>query len=141
MNQITRSKILSQQAIAERRLVQTQEEKKERITKIMAFCMICVAFFIDLIQIILTFFVIGAFISPVITACADVLFICWFWILGVNFTKGSKKILSLLGSSVLELIPAVDTLPAITGFVVYNIVITRAEDKGGIIGSVSSVLK
>ena len=141
MNQITRSKILSQQAIAERRLVQTQEEKKERITKIMAFCMICVALSIDGFQAFLTLFVVGAAISPIITACAQIIFACWFLMLGVNFTKGNKKILSLVGSSIVEFIPVIDVLPAITVFVVYNIVITRAEDKGGIIGSVSSVLK
>jgi hypothetical protein len=98
-----------------------------------------VALFIDILQAILTLYAIGVALAPVITVGATFLFWLWFNILGVSFITNPKRLATFAIESVGELIPVLGALPLWTVGTIITIVITRSEDKGGIIGKVTSV--
>jgi hypothetical protein len=122
-----------------RAITREQEEKKERIKIWMGAALVTVALGIDGFQAILNLLVIGEFLSPVISVGADLLFIIWFWMLGLGFIKSPKKFATMGLVALIGLIPALDTLPELTLGILVIVLMTRAEDKGGILRKVASV--
>ncbi|GMU74074.1 MAG: hypothetical protein AMXMBFR44_2730 [Candidatus Campbellbacteria bacterium] len=102
-----------------------QEAKKPRISKTSAVLMVATAIILDLVSII----------PAVGQALADVgsfvIFLLWFLILGVPLVT-PKKLLTTGLAYVIEVIPAISALPAITAGVIIMIVLTRAEDATGL---------
>jgi len=115
---------------------QQQPEKKERIPTWMAVCMIIVALCVDGAQVLLTILVVGVVLGPVLSVAAYVAFGIWFMMLGVSFT-GFKKIGTAGGSVLLESV--LSFLPAFTLAVAVFILMTMAEDKGGMLGKVAGM--
>ncbi len=114
-------------------------EQKKRIKWWMAGCLVAVAVTIDLIQLLLTLVVVGAVISPIITIGATMLFWTWYKMLGISFVTNPKQIATLTTQFFGELIPVVDVLPLWTIGTIVTIVITNSEDKGGLLGKVTSI--
>jgi len=112
---------------------------KQRISILTAFCMVALALALDAAQDFAIFLnalpVIGTAIDVVfswfIAALAAIIFGVWFALLRVNYFTGKKaatKMLIMFSSVVVELIPFLDALPAITFGVVALIIQTRIED-------------
>lgn len=118
-----------------------QEQKRERIKKWMAACLIIVAGCVDAAQALLTALAIGAVLGPVISAVAWFGFWVWFMILGVSFVSNPKKLLTMGTAGVLEVVPVLGALPAFTAGIAITVFMTMAEDKGGIIGKAAGALQ
>jgi hypothetical protein len=118
------------------------EEKKERIKSWMAVCLIIVAFCIDIIEIVVEWF--GGFIgvSSVIAVGSATLFGVWGEMLGIGFVN-PKKLLISLATIIIEIIPGLDaTIILSFGWtigVIALVMITRAEDKGGLLDKVAGM--
>ncbi|HEY4515963.1 MAG TPA: hypothetical protein VJH67_02120 [Candidatus Paceibacterota bacterium] len=117
---------------------QEEPEKKQRIKLWMGACLIAAAGSIDLIQALLTLVAIGIVISPIISVGATFLFWLWLTILGVPFGTSPKRLAIMATQAVAELFPAIDALPILTTGTILLVLITRSEDRGGIIGKVAS---
>ncbi len=116
-----------------------EPEKKQRIKTWMAACLVATAGSIDLLQALLTLVAIGVVFSPVISIGATFLFWLWLNILGVSFISSPKRLATMAIQAMAEIIPGIDALPALTLGTILLIVITRSEDKGGIIGKAASL--
>jgi hypothetical protein len=114
-------------------------EHHQRIKIWMGGLMLMVAVTIDLIQALLTLVAIGLVLSPLITIGATVLFWIWFKILGISFVSNPKRLVTFAAESIGELIPAIDALPLWTIGTLGTILITRSEDKGGLLGKAASL--
>lgn len=124
-----------------RQIPEQQTEKRERIKKWMAACIIIVAGCVDAAQALLTAVAIGAVLGPVISAVAWFGFWVWFMILGVSFVSNPKKLLAMGSAGIVEIIPVFGALPAFTAGIAATVFITMAEDKGGIIGKAAGALQ
>lgn len=102
-----------------------QEKKESKISDTTAALMIGTAVILDLISIIP---VVGQAFASV---GSFVIFLIWFLILGLPLVT-PKKLLTTLSAYIIEFIPAISALPAITVGVILMIVLTRAEEKTGI---------
>src|SRR6185437_5296383 len=116
-------------------------ERKQRVTAITAIFLVGTALALDLLQDLALFVnVIPALgqalyvaASWFISILAAIVFGIWFAILGVNYFTGKKaamKVLIAFASLVVELVPFLDALPAITFVVVALIIVTKTEDAG-----------
>jgi hypothetical protein len=121
------------------RQVVTEEEIKERISKVMGGMLIITALSIDAFQALLNILIIGEVFSTVISVCADTLFVVWFWMLGVSFTKSPKAFFSMAGQAVVGLIPVLNTLPELTLGIIGVVVFTRIVDKSNSLGKLSGL--
>lgn len=93
--------------------------------------MLGISIFIDFLQLILGFLLIGLFLNPLIAIFAWLIFYLWLKIRGINFTDrmASRFTIILLGG-VIEMIPIVGALlPGLTLSIFALIVIARHEDK------------
>jgi len=124
-----------------RQIPEQQEQKRERIKKWMAACMIILALCVDAAQAILTALAIGAVLGPIITAVAWFGFWVWFMILGVSFVSNPKKLATMGTAGILEVVPVLGALPAFTAGIAITVFMTMAEDKGGIIGKAAGALQ
>lgn len=115
------------------------QEHRQRIKWWMAGCLVCTAILVDIIQALLTLVAIGVVLSPIITVGATFLFWIWYMMLGVSFMTNPKRLATFAAESLGELIPAADALPLWTIGTIMTIIITRSEDKGGIIGKAAHV--
>ena len=100
-----------------------------RISNLLAAIMILVALMLDLTQIFLSFTGAGAIISVIlITLPFYLLFGVWFRLLGVNFfaAKNSK---SLILGTIIELIPFINDLPALSLMVGLTCLSVRRQDE------------
>ncbi len=120
---------------------QQAPEKKERIPLWMAGCLVAVAVLIDLIQAITTAFAIGAFLSPLISVAASMLYWIWYKMLGISFVGNPKQLATFTTECFLEIVPVADALPMWSIGTIITIIITRSEDKGGIIGQAANMAK
>lgn len=116
-------------------------EANHKIKLWMAGCLVVVALLVDLFQFLITLVAIGVFLAPIITVCASALFWIWFKLLGISIITNPKRLATFGIESVGELIPIVNTLPMWTLGTVITIIITRSEDKGGIIGKATAIAK
>lgn len=122
-----------------RTIPQQQEQKKERIKLWMGAALIVTAGSIDAFQALLNVLIVGEVLSTIISVCADVLFIIWLWMLGISFVKKPKNLAAMGIQAVVGLIPVLNTLPELTFGILAIVLITRAEDKGGVLGKVAGV--
>lgn len=81
--------------------------------------------FIDILQIILDFFVVGVAINRAIDVVVAILLPFCLHLCGISMTD-PKKLLSVLGAGVLEMFPGVDALPLWT----LDLVVIHAMSKG-----------
>lgn len=103
-----------------------------KISNITAGFMIMLALLFDLLQFLLTIFVVTALLAELVTFFALCVYGVWFAIMRVNYFSGNKtglKAASAFGSAVLELVPVLDGLPGITMGVIGVIAGTRLEEK------------
>jgi hypothetical protein len=100
------------------------------------------ALIIDLVQFLVSFlhvipwagnavaFVVGTFLSFFAYISLGV----WFALLGINYFSGKRaalKVLTLLATFGIELIPLLNAIPAVTAGVVTMIIVSRIEDAAG----------
>ena len=118
-------------------------EPSHRISKIMGAMLIITAFCVDAFEMLLEWLGIGMLgLSTLLSICATVVFWIWLKILGVSFVASPKKFATMGITSFLEIIPGLD---ALFGFVwtvgiIALVLITRSEDKGGLLGQAASAL-
>lgn len=117
-----------------RAISQANEDKKLRIKTWMAACMAIVALSIDGFQALLSLVGIGLIFGPIISVVAYFGFWIWFMILGVSFVGNPKKLMATGVGAIMEF---VSFLPGFSLSVITTVLITIAEDKGGIIGKVA----
>ncbi|MFZ2038951.1 MAG: hypothetical protein WAV11_03370 [Minisyncoccia bacterium] len=86
-------------------------ENTQKITNLTAFLMIAFAMIIDLTQLILTTFILGTYVVPIITLITTIIFWIWFSLLKIPLTHHPKQLATISVSSLGELIPLVDVLP------------------------------
>lgn len=114
-----------------------------RVGNLMGGALIALAFLFDLIQFLVSFLhvvpwvgnAIAFVVALFITCFAYITFGIWFALLRVNYFTGKQaalKILTLIGTLGLELIPLIDTLPAITAGVITMVLVSRLEDSTGL---------
>ena len=104
---------------------------KQRIHVVIAFAMVATALLIDIVQILFEWLpAVGPIIGWFFAAFGFIVFGIWFMLVGVNYLdrNGAVKVMVSLASCVVELIPFVDMIPALTLGVLSLILITRAED-------------
>lgn len=105
---------------------------KKRVGTIAAFFMLATAITFDALQFFLTFIpFLGVVINIFITVLAAMIFWLWFLLLGVSYFSGKKmglKLAAAMGGLIVELVPIIDALPAITVGVTVVIIATRLED-------------
>jgi hypothetical protein len=101
-----------------------------RIGGVTAGLMIGTAIAFDAVQGLLTLTVVGSLLSFLVTIVAGIIFALWFMFNGVSIfgQNAAKKALISLSSFVVELVPLIDALPAITFGVVALIAQARTED-------------
>lgn len=122
-----------------RTIPEAREDIKRTISNWMGWAIIITAGGIDAFQALLNVLIVGEVFSTIISVCADVLFIIWFWMLGISFTKKPKNIAAMGTQAILGLIPLINTLPELTLGVASIVLMTWAEDKSAIINSIKNV--
>lgn len=122
-----------------------EEEKRERIKDWMAVALVTFAFCVDLSEFVITwlgFVKIGGILTMVVSAIAQFIFWLWYLLLGVPAISNPKQFATRLGTFLVEIIPFFDALPLLswgwTFGTIATIIITRSEDKGGIISKAAS---
>lgn len=115
---------------------------KIRVGSWMTALLVSAALLIDLLQFLVSFlhvvpwignaiaFVVGTFLSFV----AYISFGVWFALLGINYFAGKRaalKILTILATFGIELVPLLNMFPAITAGVITMIIVSRMEDAAG----------
>ncbi len=118
-----------------------REGKVGRIKTWMAACLIIVALVLDIIETVITYTGVGAVVAEIIVPAASFGFWIWLHILGVSATGNMKRFWVSIAVPVIEIIPVFDAIPLLsfgwTLGMIATVVITRSEDKGGIIGKVA----
>ena len=122
-----------------RTVQEAKEDIKRTISNWMGVALIVTAGCIDLFQALLNILIVGEFFSAIISVCADVLFIIWFWMLGVSFTKNPKNLAAMGTQALIGLVPILNTLPELTLGVLAVVLITKVEDKSGLLGKAASM--
>lgn len=122
-----------------RTVAEAREEIKTTISNWMGVALIATAGCIDLFQALLNILIVGEVFSTIISVCADFVFIIWFWMLGISFTKNPKNLAAMGGQALIGLIPVINTLPELTLGVLAVVLITKAEDKGGLLGKAAGM--
>jgi hypothetical protein len=115
------------------------QEHKQRIKVWMAFAMVITALSFDGFNALLNLVVIGEILSSIISPVATFGFIIWFWLQGVTFIKSPKKLAAMGGQALIGLIPIINTLPELTLGVLVTIILTRSEDKGGLLSKATGM--
>ncbi|HEY4515453.1 MAG TPA: hypothetical protein VJJ22_04870 [Candidatus Paceibacterota bacterium] len=100
---------------------------KSKINNSSANFMVGFALFIDIIQLILTFFAIGLVIAPILTGTAMFIFWLWFSLKGVSFF-GKRQMVTEIISFIIEYIPALGALPILTIMIILVIGFIRLEE-------------
>lgn len=124
-----------------RTIPEVKEDVKRRISNWMAGALIITAGSIDAFQAILNILVIGEVLSTIISVCADVLFIIWLWMLGLGFVKNPKNLAAMGTQAIVGMVPVLNTLPELTLGITAIVLMTIAEDKGGIIGKAAGAMQ
>lgn len=116
-------------------------EKRERIKIWMAACIVTLALFIDVIELVTTWLGIGIITSFVIVPPVTLIFWIWYKLLDIPFLGSPKKFATLAITCLVELIPALDAIPILsfgwTIGAIILIILVRLEDKGGVVGQLA----
>lgn len=108
------------------------KQVRYRIGTVQAFCMLLVALFFDIVQLLLTITIIGALATWIFGVIAWCIFTLWFLLNRVAFwDHGGKKALTALFGIVLESLPFTGGLPLLTVSVMIVIWLSHREDKKG----------
>ena len=103
-------------------------EKESQIKDTTAFLMIFIALCFDGIQALLGWIpVLGNILADLFSIFAFMTFLLWFWIYGIKMLT-PKRLTSLLGGGLIEMIPYLNLLPAWTMVVVYLIGTTKIKE-------------
>lgn len=121
-----------------RTVTEAKQDIKRKISNWMGAALIISAGSIDAFQALLNILIVGEVLSTIISICADVIFIIWFWMLGLSFVKKPKNLAAMGIQAFVGLIPVLNTLPELTLGVSIIVFMTMAEDKGGVVGKVAS---
>lgn len=116
-----------------------QEQKEERIKTWQGAGLIIMALSVDGFQAILTAVGIGLVLGPIISVIAYFSFWIFFMMLGVSFVKSPKKLGVVGGTAIIETL--LSFLPGMTAGVAALVFMTWAEDKGGIIGQATGLVR
>lgn len=104
-------------------------DKKHTIGNVTALFMLLTAAALDGVQALLNMTVFLLPVSIFLTFCSFIIFFLWFALSGVKYNQNTAiKLLYLIGSTVAELAPIINTLPALSAGVIGMIVQTRLED-------------
>lgn len=124
-----------------------EPESRERIKDWMAVALVAFAFFVDLSEFVITwigFIKIGGIVSSVVSVVAGFVFWLWFLMLGVPAVSNVKQFAVRGVTFALEIFPFLDAIPLLswawTMGTIATIIITRSEDKGGIISKATGVV-
>ncbi len=130
-----------------RKISQQQEERKQRIGKMMGWMLIITALSVDLIEILLEWLGIGLVINVTTTPAFALLFWIWFQLLGVKYTANTKRFGVSALTVIIELIPGFDATLILSFMWTFGMAIivgmVRMEDKGEnptILGGLAEVL-
>ncbi len=105
-------------------------EKIDRIPKSTATLMLATAIFFDTLQIFLNFILIGIVLNPIlVTPLASLTFYLWYKMRRVGLSDSAKRFSTFALGFLFEIIPILNTLPALTLSTATMIMIVRAEDK------------
>ncbi|MFA6273236.1 MAG: hypothetical protein WC673_01965 [Candidatus Paceibacterota bacterium] len=88
--------------------------------------MLAIAGFIDLVQIIAGLFVIGIVVNTLLDIFIWITFYIWFKIYGVNFIS-VRRGLPFVGAGLVEIIPALNVLPAWTVAIAIMWITTKSQ--------------
>ena len=106
-----------------------EKEKKHTVGNIAAGFMIALALIVDGIQFFLTLTVLLMPLAIFLSILSTIIFFLWFFMLGAYSGTGAWKRMSTSGmAAIIELVPFIGGLPAVTGGVVGVIVQTRITD-------------
>lgn len=116
--------------------METENPNKEpeyRVGSLSFFFLLCVAVLFDLLQALLVWLIgIGQVADLFITFLAVPIFGIAFALHGVSYFSGKKagaKILTMLGATVVELVPFISALPGMTLGIIGIVLSSRAEDR------------
>lgn len=97
---------------------------QKKLTKIVIFLMVSLAIVFDLINFLINFIpIIGQIISIFVSIVGYSIFIIWFMLKGIKLTT-KKRAASMGIGCIIELLPLVNMLPAMTASVVLTILTT-----------------
>lgn len=111
--------------------METPENVHYRVSMVSAGFMVAFAFFADIFQVLLTLTGVLIVVSGIVAFIVGGGISLWLRICGVSFMDGKKgvqKFLTILSTSVVELIPLLDALPTLTIGTIILIRTARAED-------------
>lgn len=109
-----------------------EEKVTYKIGVVTALFMLMFTIVADLLQILLTLFVVTIPVAYLVTFLAEISLFIWLGILGVSYFGGRKAYQNIiaLGSSVMiELVPLISALPALTAATAFIIFNSRKADK------------
>ena len=102
-----------------------QEEKE--IKDVTMFLMIGTALFFDVVQIVIGWIpVFGNVLSMCVSLFAFMSFFLWFYMYGIRMIT-PKRLFTMIGAGIIEMIPYVDLLPAWTLTVIFLIGTTKVK--------------
>lgn len=90
--------------------------------------MLALAAVIDIGQALANVGVIGVALNRAITIVGEAIFVGWFWLKGIKMVD-PHNVITIAISTVLELIPVLDFLPAFIAATIKIILRSRVEDK------------
>lgn len=106
-----------------------EKEKKHTVGNVAAGFMIALALIVDAIQFFLTLTLLLMPLAIFLSILSTIIFFLWFLLLGAYSGTGAWKRMCTSGmAAVIELVPFIGGLPAVTGGVVGIIVQTRIRD-------------
>lgn len=104
-------------------------EKKRTIGNVTAGLMVVTALLFDGVQALLTMSVFLIPFALFFTILSTIIFGLWFLLLGAYSGKGAEKRLAMTAlATIVEFIPLINALPAVTASVVVNIMLSRGAD-------------
>lgn len=108
------------------------EERTERISKMVGWAFITLAVSIDVSEMILEWLAIGIFgLSTLLSLCATFTFWIWFKNYGVQFTGKPKNLLNFGSTAILEAVPGLDAIFGIIWTIgIFALVASTMEEDG-----------
>lgn len=110
-----------------------EEPKLEyRIGWVSGSLVLSIAVIADLLQALLSLTLVLSLGDTIVTVAAEGMITVYFNIKRVGFFRGKKalgRVLGLVFTSIIELVPLLDALPTLTADTIYNIYSARSEDR------------